>query len=1596
MDMIVADPDADSTIVQIIDKIKALPIQAGGSLTLTPDAFDMPIIEGLFSCVLKSTSLKIKGAIIKPTTTPLGIVVEGTADLIGYTQLTLTLTFVIQDDQVVISVAGKFPSSKSFSPPLLTWISLTGLGLNASYYSQTGLVQFSVHGSLTSDGGLSLPFKLSQSPPSSWQLEYADDDDGASVTGRQLVSLLGGEALTSFFPQVLIDVLDGFKITGLSAVFDAKAKIISYFSVAIKVTNGWDIAPKVGLLPGLELALTLVDPTDSVNKETIGQLTGTFELGGQRLPLFVQGSVGNDVVWLAGLQPNHSVTLPKFFDLLGLAGGPDFCASLPSAFSDIPAITINKFMIGFNPANKTINEVNFSIQTTSTWSIISNYFEVKNIFVSFDISNIASAEKTVIKGSVRCIFAVAGIPLQCSIQKQAADTGWVMTVSLPPDETIDLVQVAARLFENKIQLPSVQPPTMNFSQLHINIDTESGLFNFNARSTDQWKIMGVNGFYIENFALQFTRDPSKPNSPISGTVGGTLKIGKLDLSLSASLNNTPNGGWFFEGSTPDDQPIAIGELIDFMAKTFGARNLPQSIKGLNLQALSVSFNTANKDFTFALKGLITVANKNVEIEVSITLLRQDDGSFNTSLGGTVDIGDNTRFVLDFTSRSKGNSITASWQQTEDELGLNQIIAGLSLPVPEVPHELDLALARVAFTADLTKNRFVLSADSRNYGKVALVSVPATTRSESISAFVIAIPARVSLSDLPIAGEHLKGVGDVGLSQIAAVALSAEQNENQLTKLNELLPTENRLFPSDSLPAGLSFHVPFHFAGSVYPLVLPLNSRSSGKSMLLLNSDNEQKLAAQTNTDEIEISSDLSTYSGEARNGEVHWINLQKHLGPVAFRRIGVSYQEGLLALHLDASIALGPVLIDLAGLSVQSPVNNFTPSFSLDGMELAFSQPPLGISGAFLRVPTDQTDADYEYSGSAVVSASTFTLSALGSYAQIQGQSSMFVFVFYNRPIGGPPCFFVNGLCGGFGFNRDLRIPSIEQVQDFPLLKALEHPDVIGGANASPLQVLQKLTEPGDDGNGPWISVKPGAYWIAAGLTFSTFEQVFTKAILKADLGGELVISLLGHSTMTLPRQSPRKFAHVEMLLKAELRPEKGFFGMTAMLGPGSYVIDPACKLRGSFAFFLWFDGQHSGQFVLTLGGYHPAFVVPAHFPKVKRLGFDWAVNRNVTICGEAYFALTPSCVMGGGRLEVLYHSGRLKAWFRAYADFLIRWEPFFYEATIGVTVGASYRLNLLVTNKTFSIELGARLKLWGPPTAGEVYVKWSVISFTVKFGSSRRASSKPLSWQKFQEMLPKNNQQQLVGVTIDYGLQQIHKQETSELWLVRPDELVLSTESALPASTLYIQTSSNTQLAAQQQHQTIQGDDSKLDIRPMEIEGLNSTHKVVMYHHGHGDTPIDLQQAGWLITPRRRHVPEALWGKKLGGRRPTPGAKTLPDRAIGLQLVAPRAKLGLSAGDIDTTRNLAYQRILQARLPINKDAVRDCQSKGRIEPQAVSLIKTTIAKADIAKQRLLIQQQLQGLGTSPVSNESMTQYKAVAGELFTSTPMIQDKTGRR
>ena len=156
-------------------------------------------------------------------------------------------------------------------------------------------------------------------------------------------------------------------------------------------------------------------------------------------------------------------------------------------------------------------------------------------------------------------------------------------------------------------------------------------------------------------------------------------------------------------------------------------------------------------------------------------------------------------------------------------------------------------------------------------------------------------------------------------------------------------------------------------------------------------------------------------------------------------------------------------------------------------------------------------------------------------------------------------------------------------------------------------------------------------------------------------------------------------------------------------------MVSRECTLSGGFAFFSWFkdqpdqpgvDAAKAGDFVATLGGYHPAFKPPPYYPTVPRLQLLWQVNDRLSIKGSAYFALTAHAVMAGGLLEAVWTDGDVSASFTAAADFLLAWQPYHYDASVSVRMRADITLHVFGTHH-LSFEAGAGVHLWGPEFSG-------------------------------------------------------------------------------------------------------------------------------------------------------------------------------------------------------------------------------------------------------------------------------------------------------
>ncbi len=325
--------------------------------------------------------------------------------------------------------------------------------------------------------------------------------------------------------------------------------------------------------------------------------------------------------------------------------------------------------------------------------------------------------------------------------------------------------------------------------------------------------------------------------------------------------------------------------------------------------------------------------------------------------------------------------------------------------------------------------------------------------------------------------------------------------------------------------------------------------------------------------------------------------------------------------------------------------------------------------------------------------------------------------------------------------------------------------------------------------------------------------------------------------------------AEVQLALKASFLPAEGFLGIIAQLTPNSYILSKACHLTGGFAFYTWFaPNKHDGDFVLTLGGYHPLFKVPDHYPKVPRLGLNWQVSPELYLKADAYFALTPSAIMAGGHLQTTWNSGSLSAWFNAGADFLMSWKPYHYDISIYVDMGVSYTFQFFGTQH-ITVELGANLHIWGPEFTGIAQIHLWIISFDVRFGSSASQAPTAINWNEFKNsFLPANDA--ICSIAVKDGLvRKVNQDDKTDLGVINPKNFCLVTNSIIPIKTCNVQFN-------------IQEINTQFGIGSMAVtsEQLTSDLTITMTRDGN---PINVGN-DFICKPLTKKVPVGLWGESL------------------------------------------------------------------------------------------------------------------------------------
>ena len=465
-----------------------------------------------------------------------------------------------------------------------------------------------------------------------------------------------------------------------------------------------------------------------------------------------------------------------------------------------------------------------------------------------------------------------------------------------------------------------------------------------------------------------------------------------------------------------------------------------------------------------------------------------------------------------------------------------------------------------------------------------------------------------------------------------------------------------------------------------------------------------------------------------------WLSIQKGFGPVYIEQVGFGVtveQQQLqrISLLLDGRVSIFGLTAAVDDLQLFYSVTgggSFADpsSWGVDVAGFTFGADIAGLTlEGGLRKFTE--GANVEFVGMLVGRFAAYGLSVYGGYGTGVGPdgqtySSFFAFGAVNGPIGGPPAFFLTGIGGGLGINRALKIPTdLSRFGDFVFIKALDP-----GAKPSgdPMDQLVQVRNA--------FPMQQGELWFAAGISFTCFSLVDGIAVISVAVGDGLEVALLGLARVALPRPQVA-LVSIELGLVVRFSTKEGVLWIQAQLTDNSWLLDESVRLTGGFAFVTWYKGQYAGQFVLTMGGYHPSFHRDG-YPEVPRLGFRWSLGSSICIKGENYFALTSEAMMVGGRLEASAEFGAAWAHIVFGADGIVYFDPFRFELDVYARISAGVTIDVWIGEITISISIGADLHLEGPKFHGRAKFSVGPVGITVPFGDADQNQKVFLEWSQF------------------------------------------------------------------------------------------------------------------------------------------------------------------------------------------------------------------------------------------------------------------------
>jgi|GEM_PF-3975726 len=1110
-------------------------------------------------------------------------------------------------------------------------------------------------------------------------------------------------------------------------------------------------------------------------------------------------------------------------------------------------------------------QLEFAVVWTAPWTI-ADVIEIRDSFIAFTItfSQESGLSVSAVIGSGKIKFFDYHLDLEVSVHvpsfliearlKTDQDTTGAAPAGMAENYLGSLKKASAdAIFIEDIRFSAA--PFLQSYLLHLSVDNVLDLHD---------------KFRVDRFQAEISyRGGAGAAADYAILAYTDLEIGfaqhPLIISLSAALvKEGSTSRWGFSGSTA--HPVTLNEIMDDLASLFGAGNpyhLPDFIANTTLTHLGLAFDVVSgaaseQDYTFTLGLDLPLAERTVQLEI-YAHYRKTGSAYELELTGALSL-DGFQLAVAFAKSADGHgksdTLILGSLQTPLKLDSSDLIRAIAPSLAgDVPINVDIELLGLllAMHSGGSTEFAEVSAQPQLPGPSgATAQQPASAAVQREYLFRLSFNINVGLDGLPLIGTMLK---DVHFKDGQLLAASRDWQNAQIGEVNNLLGLINPPPAAIAAPQqanatvgvgkGITLSGTFQIAEGVgFPLFLQFGGDKQ-QGQLPAPADDHKPDTAQA-------AAAAPAAAPQGQSDERSQSKVDKVIGAVRIKKIGLIFENGRIGLKITGGLALAAFEFELMGMQVtvpQSVLNDPAKlseiAFALDGFGVEIHKGTLAIMGAVLRMHREEPGADGaliaydEFSGIVQVAFPPLNLTGMGAYAMYQGHPSLFLFVALGYPIPLHPSLLLEGMMLGFGIHRDFIAPLPQDILTYPLVAVAVTPP--------PPIDIQQMAE---------------VYFVVVGVKFKAFGLVDSLVMAAVKFGRSLEINLIGVSSIFFPS------AFIELVWTARFVPESGYLFIGGQLTERSYLLVPEVQITGGFAVAAWLAGEHKGDFVVSVGGYHPNFHVPDHYPShIPRLGIAFHLGP-ADIKGGMYFAVTPQCVMMGGSLEVSVKQDSLSAFIKLSLDAIIYFEPFHYDVLISADAGVKVDLPLALTTLHLDMHLHIDMHIWGPEFSGTASLDVGPKTFDVAIGAAAETKALPISYETFKEkFLPT-----VCTVAVTQGLLRKAEENGVEIYVVAADQVVIEARTTVPIT---------------------DGADARLGITPMAVKGKG--FKAVSALRG-----ADKFRAAAIAEA----VPAGIWG---GACKPAPD---LTDPSSGL------------VRDVHTGYRLtpAAERITSASHAIEKD----------------------------------------------------------------------------